>query len=479
MEGENLQELVKKQAKIIQEQAEIIKRQAAEIADLKAQIAELKTIIAHLQKDSRNSSKPPSSDIVKPQTLVRQQDGGKKRKIGGQKGHKKHERIPFSPEQVDNTIEVTLKACPVCGGSLEECEKGAVANQQVDLAPKPFIVTEYHRHGYWCPACQSHHTAPLPEGARSGLFSIGLIALVAYLKGRCHISFSALKDFFQEALGIGVSRGFLAKQVRKAGGALKGIHEVLMGRLRGEGHLHIDESGWKEGGGKRWVWAFRAKRYAVFVIRASRGEEVLEEILGLGFKGIISCDFYGAYQKFRRITGALLQLCWAHFIREVLFLLKIDDQAVQRYGRRIVKQIREMFATIHRKGETEEGAWKARMHEHQEKIVRRATGTVPEHNDAQLIAKRMWKWEEEYFRFIEEGLDPTNNPAELTIRQMILDRVVTQGSRGVAGNEWHERFWTVLMTCTLQNISVIKYLKEQLAVSFGLDISSDYINLAE
>ena len=75
--------------------------------------------------------------------------------------------------------------------------------------------------------------------------------------------------------------------------------------------------------------------------------------------------------------------------------------------------------------------------------------------DARLIAKKMWKWEEEYFRFIEEKLEPTNNPAELTIRQTVLDRIVTQGSRSIRGTEWHERFWTVLTTCGLQNVSVL------------------------
>ncbi|MDR0583147.1 MAG: IS66 family transposase zinc-finger binding domain-containing protein [Treponema sp.] len=81
---------------------------------------------------------------------------------------------PFPSEQVDTTIEATLTECPLCGGRLEECEKEAAVNQQIDIAPKPFIVTEYHRHGYWCPACQSYHTAPLPEGARSGLFLMSL-----------------------------------------------------------------------------------------------------------------------------------------------------------------------------------------------------------------------------------------------------------------------------------------------------------------
>jgi transposase len=323
------------------------------------------------------------------------------------------------------------------------------------------------------------HTASVPEAARSGLFSINLIAFVAYLKGRCHISFSALKDFFQEVLGVRISRGFLAKQVQKASGSLKGIHGQLMSRLSGEGHLHIDESGWKEKGEKRWIWAFRAERYAVFIIRGSRGEGVLEEVLGETFGGIISCDFFGAYRKFERMTGALLQFCWAHFIREVLFLLKLEDGAVRRYGRRLIKQIRLMFETIQRKGEIKERKWKGLMNEHRELIVRRALGTVPEHKDAQLIAKRLREWGEEYFRFIEAGLEPTNNPAELTIRQTVLDRVVTQGSRGIAGNEWHERFWTVLTTCTMQNISVMKYLKKCLAAFFSFDSFPNDINLAE
>jgi hypothetical protein len=137
-----------------------------------------------------------------------------------------------------------------------------------------------------------------------------------------------------------------------------------------------------------------------------------------------------------------------------------------------------MFETIHRKGEITGEEWKALMRRHEEQIVKRATGTVPEHHDAQLIAKRMREWEEEYFRFIDQDIEATNNPAELTIRQVVLDRVVTQGSRGIAGNEWHERFWSVLTTCAMQNTSVMKYLKECLATFFRFDSFPDYINLS-
>jgi hypothetical protein len=106
-------------------------------------------------------------------------------------------------------------------------------------------------------------------------------------------------------------------------------------------------------------------------------------------------------------------------IQEVLFLPELKEAGAERYGRRIIKQIRRMFETIHKIGEMGEEEWKRRM-EHQKKIAGRVTGT--EQKEAQLIAKRMREWEDEYFRFIEEGIGATNNPAELTIRQSVLDR---------------------------------------------------------
>jgi hypothetical protein len=109
--------------------------------------------------------------------------------------------------------------------------------------------------------------------------------------------------------------------------------------------------------------------------------------------------------------------------------------------------------------------------------MKRAVGTVPEQDEAKHIAKRLKEWEDEYFRFIESGIEPTNNEAEITIRQTVLDRVVTQGSRGICGNEWHERFWTVLTTCGLQGTPVMNYLKSCLSAYFGMGTYPKFINL--
>jgi ribosomal protein L11 len=80
---------------LIDRQAETVKRLEARIVELEGQAVELKTTIARQRKDSGNSSKPPSSDIVKPKIDTQNGKGGKKRKIGGQPGHKKYERPPF------------------------------------------------------------------------------------------------------------------------------------------------------------------------------------------------------------------------------------------------------------------------------------------------------------------------------------------------------------------------------------------------
>jgi transposase len=195
MEGENLVELVKAQAELIQ-------RLEAKLTEAAAHRAELEAEIARLQKNSSNSSKPPSSDIVKPQKPANENGTCEKRPQGAQQGHKRHLRQPFPPSQGDTLVKITLESRPRCGGALEQTGEASEIHQQVELVPKPFIVTEYQLPRYWCEHCQAYHTGTLPEeAARGGLFGVSLIALIAYLKGRRHISYTAPKDFFERNWG--------------------------------------------------------------------------------------------------------------------------------------------------------------------------------------------------------------------------------------------------------------------------------------
>jgi hypothetical protein len=122
----------------------------------------------------------------------------------------------------------------------------------------------------------------------------------------------------------------------------------------------------------------------------SRGSVVLEKILGNNYAGMISCDFWGAYQKFDRLTSVALQCCWAHLIREVKFLAESKDKKVSRYGKRLLSAIPSMFSTIHRKGELLERNWLRRRCDHREMILAEAWRRIPENKDAINIAERRW-----------------------------------------------------------------------------------------
>ena len=132
----------------------LLKAALNEIERLKAENSRLKEVVARLEKNSSNSSKPPSSDIVKaPKT--RKSKG--KRNIGAQKVHERHLRTPFNEGQIDKIVDLTLQACPKCSGSLQATCEAPKKHQQVELVEKPFIVTEYRQHRYWCAHCRRYH----------------------------------------------------------------------------------------------------------------------------------------------------------------------------------------------------------------------------------------------------------------------------------------------------------------------------------
>src|SRR5262249_23228251 len=157
----------------------------------------------------------PSSDIVKPRKDA-PDDTGKKRRRGGQSGHPRHERPPFPPEQLDHSQDYTLDHCPDCGGKLQDADAAPRGIQQVEISEKPIRIAEHRRLPYWCPKCQKVHYAPLPaELAKAGLVGPRLTALVGFLKGVCHASFSTIRRFLRDVVGVTVSRGQLAKLVQK------------------------------------------------------------------------------------------------------------------------------------------------------------------------------------------------------------------------------------------------------------------------
>src|SRR5512142_48015 len=141
----------------------------AELVALKELVAQLRQQLAAARKDSSTSSNPPSSDIVKPPKPPPPK-GQDQRRIGGQPGHTKPERVAFLPEALNaGSFDHCLDTCPTCGHDLRPTPTLAPrVVQQIDLGTMPLSIQEHRGHPGWCPRCQKLHEALLPAAIERG-----------------------------------------------------------------------------------------------------------------------------------------------------------------------------------------------------------------------------------------------------------------------------------------------------------------------
>jgi transposase len=444
----------------------------AQLAALQATVEQLQKQLAAARKDSSNSSKPPSSDIVKP-PKPQPPPGQERRRTGGQPGHPAHQRELFPPEGLASLpTDYLLDACPSCGGRLLLTDNDRpIVVQQVEIAAVPLEIHEHRSHPGWCPHCRKERYAPfsLPI-ERGGLTGPRLTTVIAYLKGACHASFSTIRKFVRDVIGLTICRGQLSKIIGKVSRALERPYQGLLEDLPSQAVLNVDETGHKRNGQQQWTWCFRAGLYTLFRIDPTRSADVLIDVLGAEFDGVLGCDYFSAYRRYHREFGVVLQFCLAHLIRDVKYLTTLPDPRDRAYGEALREALRGLFAVIHRRGEGTEREFRARLEAARAEVLRRGTQGVPPTRAAGNLAKRLESHGESYFRFITTlGVEPTNNLAEQAIRFVVIDRLITQGTRSEGGDRWCERIWTVMATCGQQGRSVFAYLEAAVTAWFHGD----------
>jgi transposase len=428
----------------------------AAIAPLLKKIAELEQKIARLERNSSNSSKPPSSDIVKPPKKSIKRKKGKRRK-GAQHGHPRHERTAFTEEQLDYQITYELEGLdPKEWEPLDEWD----VVQQIELRESPVEITEHRARRYRNRLTQQILCTALPDEIKAaGLIGPRLSAYIAFLKGACHMSYTNIQTLLADVYGVHVSTGQIAKiTTRKVSAALAAPYEELRAALPEEGNLGIDETGHKDEGQQHWTWCFRARSFILFLIATSRGSEVLQQVLGTAFEGVINCDYYSAYRKFMKESSAIMQFCLAHLIRDLKFLAEQNDKVTRNWSQRMLQGFEELFALIHRREELTERYFQNKLERLRDKLIRQFKA-APDRPGVRDLRNRFKLHAKQFFTFVTTpGIEPTNNLTEQAIRYIVIDRKVTQGTRGNNGQRWSERIWTVLSTCGLQQRSAFEFL---------------------
>ncbi|HEY2786052.1 MAG TPA: transposase, partial [Fimbriiglobus sp.] len=264
----------------------------ARVAELEAEVAALK---ARLNKDSTNSSVPPSA--AHPHAKPDRKKRRSKRKRGGQPGHPKAERALIPVEECQDMVPCVPTECRKCGRELEGVDPDPHRHQVWELPAIQPTVIEYQQHTLLC-RCGCTTRGALPPGVPTGQAGPRLIAFSGLLMACFRQSKRRAAQFLSTILNQPASAAWMVLLQNRCAEAVKPAYDDLADQLPTQDILNIDESPTKEGPAKAWVWTAVADTFTFFACRTSRAGEVLKGLLGEDYAGVIHCDRARMYWQF-------------------------------------------------------------------------------------------------------------------------------------------------------------------------------------
>ncbi len=423
------------------------------IDDLEVRVRDLEAL---LKLNSTNSSKPPSSDPIGLKRRPPAPPTGRSR--GGQPGHRKATRALVPPEEVAEVVACRPAACRRCGHPLSGDDPEPLVHQVAELPPVEPRVVEYRLHRLACPRCRETTCGGLPAGAPRGAFGPRLQAVLAVLAGAYRLSKGQIRRLAADLFGLAISTGMISKLERAAAATLEAPYHELAVSVHEADAVNIDETSWRQGRTKAWLWATVTATATVFTIARNRSGAVARALLGSRDGQVVTSDRFTAYEW---IAPAGRQICWAHLRRD--FQAMIDrGGAGERVGRRLLSLSHRLFRHWHRvrDGTLEWGASRARM-SRLRREVKRALGDGSRCACAATAATcfEILKVEEGLWTFARvEGIEPTNNAAERALRPAVIWRRISGGTDSERGSRFVERLLTVVATCRQRGRPVLDYL---------------------
>lgn len=439
---------------LIAELRAIAAAQAREIEALRAEVAELKE---KLRQFSQNSSKPPSSDgPAAPKRPPKKPTG---RKPGGQPGHEGHQRALVPPEQVDRRVPCKPACCRGCSARLAGEDPNPRLHQVFELPQVKATVTQYELHSLACSRCGEHTTAELPAGVPTGAFGPSVTAMIALLLGVYRLGKRPVQQLLEDLFGLHMSLGAVIGCQELASAALAPAHAEAHAHVVAQPVKHADETGWREARRRAWLWIAVTSAVTVFLVRARRNGKVARELLGAAY-GVLVSDRHGAYGWW---PDALRQFCWAHLARD---FVKIKERggASEALGEAILAEKDRMFGWWHkvRDGTLGRPRFQRKMKGLQDRVFAHLTeGLAIAHPKTAKTCKRLLAHFDAMWTFVyREGVEPTNNAAELRIRHPVLWRKMSHGTHSPEGSRFVERVLTVHASLRQQSRNVLAFITD-------------------
>jgi transposase len=428
-----------------------VAQQQEQIRQLQQQLADAS---AQLNTNSTNSSLPPSSDRFHSKRRPPASPHQPRKKRGGQPGHPHQQRLLVPDHQVQQIIPCVPTACRRCGRPLTGTDPAPLRHQVAELPVVRPDIVEYQLHRLSCPCCHTSTCGRLPAEVQ-GQFGPRLEATLALLAGCHRLGLRPVVALAAALWGLDLSPGMVSKlRGRTAEALLVPWVEVAL-HVRTQ-NVNIDETTWREGSRRVYLWGVVTPDATLYRIAAGRTQRVAQRLLGSEYAGVATCDRLKSYWWIK-----WLQWCWAHLRRDFQAMIDRHNQGTA-IGEALLEHSNTLFGLWHqvKQGTLSRPAFQAAikpLRRQLRRTLRRGVGCGCSKTSG--TCRELLAHENRLWTFVDvAGVEPTNNAAERAARPGVLWRKTSGGTASAQGSRFVERVLTVVQTCRQQGQNLLAYL---------------------
>ena len=438
----------------ITELLEIIQKQQKQIERLEQIVQQQQEEIEYLKRIGKRQAAP----FARRHWVEKPKRPG--RKAG--KGRFAHRELP-KVMKISETKEAKLAGCPDCGGHLQAIHK----HEQfvTDIPVVEVKTTHFVTYSGYCTSCHKRVRSQHPEQTSQATGAAGVMvgprakALAADLKHRLGVSYGKVSEVLNDAFGLQVSRSGWCQADQKLARTARPVYAELLDAIRECSVVNADETGWRIGTLSAWLWVFTHRDITVYTIRANRSSDVVLDILGNHFSGILTSDGHLAYDD-RRLKDWLKQKCLSHLLKDLKEMNETKTGRALHFARQATSLLQAALALKREKASLSSRTFSQRARQLESRldtlIAQSRRFSDP---DNARFAKRLRKHRPHLLRFLYvDDLEPTNNLAERMLRPAVITRKTNGCNRSQDGAAAHSILSSVLVTCHQQSIPVLDYL---------------------
>lgn len=431
------------------------KKLEARIAELERIVTDQAQLIKELQDELRKG-KRQAQPFSKGKSLLSKKKPGRR----PSQGHFDYRR---EPEKVTQTIKTSLPECPDCGHSLEK--RKSHRNWQTDLPEIEPEVTCFETESGWCPQCKERKRSLCvgqiitAEGAAAHGVGPKLKALSATMKHRYGVPYRKQTELFKTLLGIKITPSGLCQSGQNMSSRLKGVYEEISDLLSQAANVNCDETGWRVGSVSSWLWVFGNAENTLYRIEETRGHQVIVDVLGKDFAGVLSSDRAKAYDH-KDFKNWLKQKCLAHLLRNLSVLEDKQQRGALRFAREVKSVLRAAIKLKQQSGLVEKEVYAKRAKALERKLDKLLSKDRIFSNEAnRKMAVSLAKQRPHLLCFLyHEEVDATNNQAERDLRPAVLARKTGRCNKTKTGAETHAILASIVETLRKRGLNPIQNL---------------------